>query len=100
MYHAKGARFMTRSLDLCISHGRNSSHTHLEVCYDTKAVDHRSTWVLSTGLVYDSTKIGDKRPPHSMPPTTIPCDEYACTQCRHSKFAGLLDKEACKLTSK
>ena len=29
MYHAKGARLMTRSLDLCISQGRNSSHTHL-----------------------------------------------------------------------
>ena len=41
-----------------------------------------------------STKIGDKWPPHSMPPRTVLCDKYACTQRLHSNVAGLLGKGA------
>ena len=50
------------------------------MCPSTKAGDHRSTWVLPTRLFNMSTEIGDKWPPHSMPPHTVLCDKYACTQ--------------------
>ena len=46
------------------------------------------------GLFNMSTKIGDKWPPHSMPPSTVLCDKYACTQRLRSNVAELLGKEA------